>query len=302
MTAVESSFEHRRIEVSALPKDREPQKLEDFRLPADTVVVSADNHFSVTEDIFYERFPDRLKDRAPRIWRDGDINHVGLDGKSFLPDEFRPIALTNEEVPGIHDLDVRVEQLRREGIDKEIVFPQIIVLLLCYPDFEVREWAFRAYNEYLAELQARMPGSFYGVGLVNSWEPASARGSLAEIKALGLKTFMLPALPGQHPDGSDILYADDRMEPFWEAVEDAGLPISFHIGERPPRAGRGAAGSLYLFNFAPFRDVVGDFVFGGILDRHPGLRIAFAESGINWLPAALQDAEAVVVAHGRLLT
>ena len=36
--------------------------------PAGTEVFSADNHISVAEDIFYERFPDDLKEQAPRIW------------------------------------------------------------------------------------------------------------------------------------------------------------------------------------------------------------------------------------------
>ncbi|EPQ45600.1 hypothetical protein MMSP_1361 [Mycobacterium sp. 012931] len=36
-------------------------------LPEGTVVFSADNHISLAADIFYERFPDDLKDKAPRI-------------------------------------------------------------------------------------------------------------------------------------------------------------------------------------------------------------------------------------------
>ena len=31
----------------------------------------------------------------------------------------------------------------------------------------------------------------------------------------------------------------------------------------------------------------GKYVFGGILDRHPGLRIGWFEAGINWVPAAI---------------
>ncbi len=37
-------------------------------LPKDTVIFSADNHISVADDIFYERFPEELKGAAPRIW------------------------------------------------------------------------------------------------------------------------------------------------------------------------------------------------------------------------------------------
>ena len=37
-------------------------------LPAGTEIFSADNHISVADDIFFERFPDDLKGQAPRIW------------------------------------------------------------------------------------------------------------------------------------------------------------------------------------------------------------------------------------------
>src|SRR3546814_18358652 len=35
----------------------------------------------------------------------------------------------------------------------------------------------------------------------------------------------------------------------------------------------------------------GRYIFGGILDRHPGLKVGWFEGGINWVPAAVQDAE-----------
>jgi predicted TIM-barrel fold metal-dependent hydrolase len=43
--------------------------------------------------------------------------------------------------------------------------------------------------------------------------------------------------------------------------------------------------------------VLGNLIFGGILDRHPALQIVFAEGGINWVPGALQDAELTFGAH-----
>ena len=46
-----------------------------------------------------------------------------------------------------------------------------------------------------------------------------------------------------------------------------------------------------VHNVAPFREMFGRYVFGGILDRHPGLQVGWFEGGINWVPAALQDAE-----------
>src|SRR3546814_19832938 len=50
----------------------------------------------------------------------------------------------------------------------------------------------RIYNEHLAEIQAKYPGFFYGVGFVDQRNPVAARERIAELKGLGLKTFMLP--------------------------------------------------------------------------------------------------------------
>src|SRR3546814_2583732 len=77
-----------------------------------------------------------------------------------------------------------------EGVQKSINFPQLVILLARYPDLEVRETAYRIYNEHLAEIQAKYPGFFYGVGFVDQRNPVAARERIAELKGLGLKTFM----------------------------------------------------------------------------------------------------------------
>ena len=79
-----------------------------------------------------------------------------------------------------------------------------------YPDYEIRDLAFRVYNEYLAELQERPGGSFYGVGLINWWDGEGARRSVTEAKALGVRTFWMPLKPGNHPDGQPIDFNSDR--------------------------------------------------------------------------------------------
>ena len=46
------------------PKDRRGHASgADVGLPAGTVIFSADNHISLADDIFYQRFPDDLKDK-----------------------------------------------------------------------------------------------------------------------------------------------------------------------------------------------------------------------------------------------
>src|SRR3546814_8233737 len=51
----------------------------------------------------------------------------------------------------------------------------------------------------------------------------------------------------------------------------------------------------------PFRKIVGELVFGGVLDRHPSLRIMFAEAGINWLASTLQDVKMISASYNRII-
>lgn len=283
------------LEGVGAPKNRLPGPLVEVGLPPGTEVFSADNHISVSEDIFYERFPASMKDRAPRVMNVDGGWVIAVDGKSVLVKEFIEVLTQYDPVPGSHtgDIDARLAALDSEGVSKELAFPNSILALFGWPDREVRELCFRIYNEYIAEVQERSNNRIYGVGLINWWDAEGARRTLTELKALGLKTFLLPLAPGKDEEKRPIDYASTAMGGVWEAIEEAQLPISHHIGENPPQTPNefNSVGIGMLQSVAPFRDTFGKYVLGGILDRHPGLRLGWFEGGINWVPSAIQDAE-----------
>ena len=192
-----------------------------------------------------------------------------------------------------NDIEARLRELESDGIHRELAFPNALLGLMGWPDKAIRELCFRIYNEHIAELQERSNGRFYGVGIVNWWDGDGCRKSLAEMKQLGLTTFWMPLKPGAGDDGKPIDYNSPAMYPVWEAIEESGLPVAHHIGEAPlssPCRDNGVLVGM-VHNVAPFREMFGRYVFGGILDRHPGLRVGWFEGGINWVPAAIQDAE-----------
>jgi predicted TIM-barrel fold metal-dependent hydrolase len=264
-------------------------------LPAGTDVFSADNHISLSEDIFFERFPESMKDRAPRVVFEDDAWTLAVNGKTFLPPAFTAVLQQYDPLPGATtaDIDARLAELETDGTSRELAFPNAMLGLLHFPDFEVRDLAFRVYNEYIAELQARAPGRFYAVGLPNWWDVDGARRSLLEMRDLGIRTFWMPLKPGVHEDGTVIDCNSDRMRGVWEAIEESGLPVSHHIGEGPissPCAFNGLAVSM-VHQAAPFREMFARYTLGGLLDRHPSLRIGWFEGGVNWVPAAIQDTD-----------
>ncbi len=264
-------------------------------LPAGTVIISADSHW-LEGDIWVDRFPEHLKHRAPRVFFENGGWEVELGGKRLTPPGTAAASCAFECVPGFNDIEARMRDLDAEGVGQEIIFPQKFFNLLFLEHLEEKEWVARAYNQALAEFCGQRPDRLHGVAILNWWDPEQTRDALAEIKALGFKTAMVPIQPGKFPDGELINYHGERMDPFWQAIEDAGLPICFHIGERPVNPAtspRGAAGIFVMQQMGGMRNIWSQLTFGGVFERNPGLRVIFVESGLHWVPGALQEADMI---------
>lgn len=283
----------------ATPRDVDP--FIPLDLPQGTVIVSADGHWELDGDIFIDAFPAHLKDEAPRVWFDQFIR-VGYRGTletyPTTPEVVRGVQLNVG--PGAADIDIRLSHMAAEGVEKEVLFPQSILSFIRHPNPEVTETIFRTYNAYIAEVSARRPGTFFGVGVfANWWDPDRAEASMQQIVDLGLKTFVVPINPGKRPaDGLVLNYSDEAMDRFWDVVAEAGLPINFHVGEGSATSVRGGIATRVMTSLAPFRQPLSQLIFGGILDRHPDLRVVFSEGGLSWIAPALQDAEMVFDSYG----
>jgi predicted TIM-barrel fold metal-dependent hydrolase len=299
-----------RLEGISSAKLRVPQPAGSRKLPADFRIASADGHFETVGDVYYERFPDRLKDKAPRynsfhgmpIYSEPGVeisaaSVVGPSEQDFQ--DYVTFAVTSGVGEGAWDMTRRIHDLDAEGVRKELLFPQTIVGTIRNPDREVQEHVFRIYNELLAETCRRYPGRLYGVGICsNWWDPTKAHDAIGQIVELGLSTYMIPALnPGKTLDGVPITFGAAEMDAFWSEAEDAGLPVSFHVGENLAIGPRSTGPASILVSFDPFRKPVGEIMFGGVLDRHPNLRLFFAEGGLSWVPHMLQHAEGILDYH-----
>jgi predicted TIM-barrel fold metal-dependent hydrolase len=283
------------------PKFRKGHAMGDFGLPAGTEIFSADNHISVADDIFYERFPEELKGAAPRIWYEDGAYMVGMKGKAWTGGDFGRVLMQYDDLAGAasNNIEARVRELKEDGVDKELAFPNAVLALFHYPDKSLRERVFRIYNEHIADLQERSKGHFYGVGLINWWDPKGTRSTLEELKSLGLKTFLLPLNPGKDDDGNIYDYGSTDMDAVWDEIEAAGIPVAHHIGETPPKTPcqHNSVVVGMMVNVDSFREQFAKYVFSGILDRHPSLKIGWFEGGIAWVPTALQDAEHMLASY-----
>lgn len=282
-------------------KDRTAQPA-NRNIPEGTTVVAADTHWEVCEDIFFDAFPADLKDQAPRVWFD-KYWHMGYRGaaQAVKADEEGERVAIRCLTGGLTDIDIRRAHLGMEGISKEIVYPQSLLFFVGHQDRAIQERIWHTYNEYIAGVSASAPDSFYGVGVFsNWWEPGAAERAMRQIMDLKLKSFMLPVFP-KDAAGKDISYGDVSMDRFWSVAAEAGLPVSFHVTENFMPGTRGALGISIANASNHFRKPFSQLIFGGVFDRHPDLKVVFAEGGISWVLTALQDAEMVCDSFGDLV-
>src|SRR3569623_1293590 len=130
------------------PKNRVPGPVAEVGLPAGTEVFSADNHISLSEDIFFEKAPASMKDRVPRVMNVDGGWTLAMGGQSVLPQAFLDVLTQYDPVRGSHtgDIEARLGALDSEGVSTELAFPNSILALFGWPDKEVREVCFRIYN------------------------------------------------------------------------------------------------------------------------------------------------------------
>lgn len=272
--------------------ERKPQaKRRDW--PAGTRIVSADSHM-LEGDLWIDRFPAHLKDQAPRmVFKDGGWD-LSIGGKPMTP---QPIAQhlcqALECYPGLTDVQARLADLDVEGVEKELIFPQRLFGLMMFGEIENKPHVFGAYNEHIAEVCAQAPDRLYSVMVPSYWEPEAAKESVARCVELGARALMVPIRPGKFADGRTIQYNHGRMDPLWEAIQESGLPLAFHIGEAIPTAEPGAVGVSVLTQMQGFRQNWAQLTFGGVFDRYPGLKVVFVEAGLSWIPGMLHDADMV---------
>ena len=90
-------------------------------------------------------------------------------------------------------------------------------------------------------------------------------------------------------DAFRVDLGDPAWDTLWSAAAATGLPISFHInGGISPKLSYqiGKWQSAAFATLLPLQldEPLATMVFSGALERHPGLKLVLAESGIGWLP------------------
>ncbi|HJQ84256.1 MAG TPA: amidohydrolase family protein [Candidatus Binatia bacterium] len=276
-------------------------------------IISADSHVNPPKDLWTKAAPAALRDRAPHVEStpQGDFwivdakisGAIGLDASAGRkPEEFKPHGLTYKDMrPGSYDPKARLEDMDTDGVDAEVLYFGGPVTQLA-TDNTLRMFVVRTYNDWMAELSTAAPGRLIGLAHIPLLDLDEAVAELRRVAKLGIRGFHVDPFPDER--GAKPLW-DPAYEPFWSAVEETGLPMSFHIVG--PRNQNVAATFMNptpgvketFIAIAPISicEVVSTLVFTGILERHPKLRFVLVECGIGWLPYFIERMDQTFEKH-----
>jgi aminocarboxymuconate-semialdehyde decarboxylase len=169
----------------------------------------------------------------------------------------------------------RLGDMRESGIDMQLVSP-CDGFYLYDRDVRTTLTVARECNDEIAEMTVEYPEHFLGLATVPMQDvPTAIEEMRRAVVDLRLRGIMI----GDHINGRT--YDEPEFRPFWEAAEDLGVVIFFHQGthnitaQRLNRYGMGNS----VGNLAERILTFGALVYGGVIDRHPNLKLLFGHAG-----------------------
>ncbi|MGH8978921.1 MAG: amidohydrolase family protein [Acidimicrobiia bacterium] len=197
------------------------------------------------------------------------------------------------------DSERRLEETESQGVVAEVLFPNTIPpfftqsnLTALEPtdaDYELRWAGLQAHNRWLADFCAAAPGRRAGCAQVflNDLDAtlAEIRWARTNIDVCG--GVLLPNVP---PNSALLPLWDPHYEPLWSLCEELDIVLNIHAGSGLPDFGQAeAARAIMLIELSWYAHrAVWHLIFGGVLERHPKLRVVLTEQGTGWIPRGLE--------------
>jgi predicted TIM-barrel fold metal-dependent hydrolase len=264
-----------------------------------SIVIDADGHICEPEAVWTDYTREAFRDRVLQVRTEGATSFVAVEGRdrsgrgpgpanACIPGGLAPGKhLTWADIlPGSWNPEERLKVMAEEGIDRALFFPSIHLLWGDVQDPEVAAETCRAYNDWMSDFCRTDAERLHGMAIVPFQAPDLALEEVRRLRGLGLTGFI------SRPErfGNLALY-DDACDPIWRAAVEDDLAFAIHgsFGSHMQSfsTGRYQGNVFYDHMIAhPFGQmaVMMDLIAGGVLDRHPTLRVGFFESGLGWIP------------------
>jgi predicted TIM-barrel fold metal-dependent hydrolase len=288
---------------------------------------SGDAHVLEPNEIWTDRLPKEMAARMPRSERvDERTEIIHVDGDSFTRTiGFNP-AVTEEYLEdagksgtidvgerlhdrpavrhmGTWDIDVRLNDLDKEGIWGEVVYPSIGLWNGMITDPVLYREGVKAANDWLKETFLDVTSRSVPAAEISILSVEDAVLEATRVAEMGFKALSLPTTLGDTAPN----WNRDEWEPLWATAEEAGMVLGIHIGGDAKQPGdginkmyHGPGGAVLNYVETTFggQRAATMLVASGALDRHPNLKVLISEGGATWVPFIADRMEEGYRQHG----
>lgn len=177
-----------------------------------------------------------------------------------------------------------VRFLDEHGIEMSVLYPTAGLALGMT---QLPAWAAalaQGYNDWLADRFTDVSPRLKGVALLAPQDPHAAAGELRRcVQEHGFVGAVLPAVTNHRTP----LYGSAAYHELWDEAQRLDVPISIHGGVANnlglDRLGNFAEAHCLEHPFGQMLQLT-NMMFQGVFDQFPGLRVAFLEAGVGWVP------------------
>jgi predicted TIM-barrel fold metal-dependent hydrolase len=174
--------------------------------------------------------------------------------------------------------------MAEDGVDAELLFGSNypVTFVTTCDDSDLHHEMVRAYNDFMSEFCSHAPDRLGGTALLPC---QGVEGCLREIERVSEMPGFVAFLLKRYPNGELTIKPED--DGIWEAIQASGKPVVIHVGlvtgvmTRERQQAESLPGTGHFYD-APKRML--QFIFGGVLDRFPRLRVPFIEVDCGWIP------------------
>jgi uncharacterized protein len=260
------------------------------------VVVSADSHVMEPATLWTERLDKKFQDKAPKVVKteSGTFSFVAPGIVPFPVAAGFGIGKNGAELrehlskgyeaarPSGWDPVERLKDQDVDGVVAEVLYTTLGMPLFGLDDVELQQICFSVFNDWLGEYAAHAPKRLYPVALISLEDIAAGVKELERCAKMGFKGAMIWGAPPEDKPYSKAIY-----DPFWAAAQETSIPISLHVITQKkqneikfdgPRTGRPIPDPIF-----EVQQSIRSLIYGGALERFPGLKIVSAENDAGWI-------------------
>ena len=259
-------------------------------------IFSADSHISEPAKIYLEKLPASMHHLALRTEKQEKTFMVKMGDTVLLKLQLGD-GFSGSPRHGSNDLTLRRKDMEMDGIDAEILFPNLALMLYCIPEWEIELATAQIYNDWCINHVKDHRDVFVPTAVLPTRKLSETLKEFRRVAELGYTAAMLPVVT---QDGVPR-YNSEEWDPIFAFAASAQIPLIFHSGtglaDVVVERGPGAAIFNYTRQMNDAMDAFSLLIAGGVLDRNPGAKVVSIEMGASWLGALGERMDEVARAH-----